>query len=173
MESIKTRKIGINDIDQLQEIGIRTFDETFSSINSEENMTEYLESGFSRDKLKAELSDQNSEFYFAELNKKTIGYLKINFGLSQKELKDENSLEIERLYVLKEYQGKRVGKILYEKAIEISKRKKVDFVWLGVWEDNFRAKRFYKKQGFEEFDKHIFTLGKDDQTDIMMKLKMK
>lgn len=173
MENIKTRKISISDIDQLHEIGIRTFDETFSSLNSEENMREYLESGFSSDKLKAELTDHNSEFYFAEINNKPIGYLKINFGDSQTEILDENSLEIERLYVLKEFHGKKVGQILYEKAIEISKQKKVDYVWLGVWEDNYRAIRFYKKQGFVEFDKHIFRLGKDDQTDIMMRLDMK
>ena len=54
----------------------------------------------------------------------------------------------------------------------MAKDKKSDYVWLGVWEENPRAISFYKKNGFEEFDKHIFKLGNDEQTDIMMKLKL-
>ncbi len=45
-------------------------------------------------------------------------------------------------------------------------------MWLGVWEKNPRALRFYQKIGFQEFDKHIFTLGNEKQTDIMMKLHL-
>lgn len=135
-------------------------------------MVEYLENGFSVEKIKAELEDQNAEFYFAELNEEAIGYLKVNFGQSQTEIKDENALEIERIYVLKEFHGKKVGQILFEKALELAKTKKVDYVWLGVWEENQRAIRFYEKNGFVAFDKHIFKLGNDEQTDIMMKLKL-
>lgn len=59
-----------------------------------------------------------------------------------------------------------------DKAIEIAKQKRVAFIWLGVWEENLRAINFYKKNGFIEFDKHIFSLGQEEQTDIMMKLKL-
>jgi len=172
MEKINIEKITINEIDQLQKIGRQTFYETFSESNTEENMERYLENGFSADKIKIELNDENSEFYFAKIDKKIIGYLKLNFGQSQTELKDDKALEIERIYVLKEFHGKKVGQILYDKAIEIAKNKKMDYVWLGVWEENPRAINFYKKNGFVEFDKHIFKLGEDEQTDIMMKLKL-
>ncbi|WP_026464985.1 GNAT family N-acetyltransferase [Adhaeribacter aquaticus] len=173
MENIELRRVTVNELDQLQKIGRQTFSETFSSGNSEENMKKYLEEGFSTKKLEAELANKNSEFYFALLANKVIGYVKVNFGQSQTEIKDENTLEIERIYVLKEFHGKRVGQFLYEKAIEISKHKGVDYVWLGVWEENPRALRFYEKNGFVEFDRHIFKLGNDEQTDIMMKLQMK
>jgi diamine N-acetyltransferase len=43
---------------------------------------------------------------------------------------------------------------------------------LGVWEKNPRAISFYKKNGFIEFDPHIFKLGDEELTDIMMKLLM-
>ncbi len=173
MENIDIEKVTINDIDQLQKIGRQTFYETFSESNTEENMESYLENGFSTDKLKTELNDKNAEFYFAKIDEIIIGYLKLNFGQSQTELKDDKALEIERIYVLKEFHGKKVGQILYDKAIEIAKNKNADYVWLGVWEENPRAINFYKKNGFEEFDKHIFKLGNDEQTDIMMKLKLK
>ncbi len=172
MENIDIEKVAINDIDQLQKIGRQTFYETFSESNTEENMESYLENGFSTDKLKTELNDKNAEFYFAKIDEKIIGYLKLNFGQSQTELKDDKALEIERIYVLKEFHGKKVGQILYDKAIEIAKNKNADYVWLGVWEENPRAINFYKKNGFVDFDKHIFKLGNDEQTDIMMKLKL-
>jgi ribosomal protein S18 acetylase RimI-like enzyme len=101
-----------------------------------------------------------------------VGYLKINFGASQTELKDNEALEIERIYVLQAFHGKKLGQALYEKAISIAKEMKVKYVWLGVWEQNHRALQFYKKNGFVPFDTHIFKLGNDEQTDIMMKLAL-
>lgn len=75
--------------------------------------------------------------------------------------------------MLKEFHGKKVGQILYEKALKLAQEINADFVWLGVWEQNSRAIRFYEKNGFMAFDKHIFKLGNDEQTDIMMKLTLK
>ncbi len=172
MESVRIEKIAIGNLSQLQEIGKQTFSETFSSGNSEENLKQYLQDGFSNEKLTEELSNENSGFFFAKINDNVVGYLKVNFGDSQTELKDDRALEIERIYVLKEYHGKSVGQLLYQKAIDIATEKKMQYVWLGVWEENRRAISFYKKNGFEEFDSHIFKLGDDEQTDIMMKLKL-
>jgi len=169
MTEITINKIKRNEIDQLQKIGRLTFHETFSDSNSEENMKTYLDEKFSTEKLTEELTNKDSEFYFAALDDKVIGYLKINFGPSQTELNDEKSLEIERIYVSKEFHGKNAGQLLYEKAIEIAKQKNSHYIWLGVWEQNLRAISFYKKNGFTAFDKHIFKLGNDEQTDIMMK----
>lgn len=169
---MKIRKVTIIDLQKLKEIGIQTFSETFSSVNSQENMTKYLESRFSNENLKTELTDNDSAFYFVELNNENIGYLKVNTGQAQTEIKDPNALEIERIYVLKEYYGKQVGQLLYNKALEIAKDKNATYVWLGVWEKNPRAIRFYEKNGFVEFNKHIFILGDEVQTDIMMKLEI-
>jgi ribosomal protein S18 acetylase RimI-like enzyme len=165
----------INDshIVALQQIGRQSFSETFAESNSAENMAKYLEEAYSYEKLSAELNDPNSIFYFAMMDQNVIGYLKLNFGASQTELKDNNALEIERIYVLKEFHGKKVGQLLFDKAIEIAKEHHVAYVWLGVWENNKRALQFYTKNGFVEFDQHIFVLGDEAQTDIMMKLELK
>jgi diamine N-acetyltransferase len=135
-------------------------------------MKKYLNENFSATKLKAELINPDSEFYFASISNKVVGYMKINFGQSQTELKINNALEIERIYVLKEFHGKKVGQVLYDKAMQVAKRHNLDILWLGVWEENPRAISFYKKNGFLEFDKHIFKLGNDEQIDIMMKLEL-
>lgn len=172
IDDINIVKIGLSEIEQLQIIGKQTFFETFAEGNTEENMQKYLEEGFTADKLTAELTNPNSKFYFAKLDNKVIGYLKINFGQAQTELKDKKALEIERIYVLKEFHGKKVGQILYDKAFGIARQTNAEYLWLGVWEENPRAISFYKKNGFVEFDKHIFKLGDDEQTDIMMKLQI-
>ena len=169
MEHIKTRRVTISDIPALMEIGRKTFQETFATSNTPEDMEKYLAESFSENKLSRELNNEHSLFYFALLNDCVIGYLKVNRGISQTELQDECSLEIERIYVLQEFQGKKVGQVLYEKAIELAIQYRVDYVWLGVWEENKRALSFYQKNGFVAFNQHIFKLGDDEQTDIMMK----
>jgi diamine N-acetyltransferase len=173
MENITIRKLTMNDISQLQEIGRQTFFETFSDVNTGDNMKKYLDENFSIEKLTSELNNQDSQFYSADLDDRIIGYLKLNSGPSQTELKDNRALEIERIYVLREFHGRKVGQLLFNKAIEIAILTGVEYVWLGVWEKNLRALNFYKKNGFTEFDKHIFKLGDSQQTDLLMKLKLK
>jgi hypothetical protein len=173
METPAIKKIGLLEIEELQKIAKQTFSETFADDNSEENMNEYLEEKFSIEKLTSELTEPNSEFYFAYNDDKIRGYLKVNFGERQTELKDQNALEIERIYVLKEFHGHKVGQILYNKAVQIAVDSDLNYIWLGIWEENHRALNFYKKNGFVEFDKHIFRLGNEEQTDLLMKLTLK
>ena len=171
--NIKIQQINNSHIAALQQIGRQTFSETFAESNSAENIAKYIEEAYSYKKLSAELNNPNSFFYFAILDEKVIGYLKINMGGSQTELKDNDAFEIERIYVLKDFHGKKVGQLLFDKAIAIAKAQQVAYVWLGVWEENKRAIEFYSKNGFIKFDQHVFVLGDEAQTDIMMKLKLK
>lgn len=172
MGTIEIKKVTLSDLKDLQLIGRQTFFETFADTNTADDMQKYLDNSFSTDQLTNELNNQNSEFYFSLLDNKVIGYLKINFGQSQTELKDKKSIEIERIYVLKDFHGKKVGQVLYDTVLNIAKQTESEYVWLGVWEKNPRAINFYKKNGFVEFDKHIFKLGNDEQTDILMRLKL-
>lgn len=173
MDKIEIKKATIADLEKLQNIGRQTFYETFADANTEEDMQKYLTENLSATKLEAELINPDSELYLASISEEVVGYLKINFGQAQTELKVNNALEIERIYVRKEFHGKLVGQVLYDKAMQVAKQHNVDILWLGVWEENPRAIRFYKKNGFVEFDKHIFKLGNDEQTDIMMKLDLR
>lgn len=169
MNTLKINKAVISDAAQLQTIGRITFSETFSDVNSNENMMKYLDKSFAVEKLISELNNKNSYFYLAESEGKVIGYLKLNTGEAQTEMKANNALEIERIYVLKEFHGKKVAQELYNQALKKAEEVKADYIWLGVWEKNFRAVRFYTKNGFVQFDSHIFRLGDDEQTDLMMK----
>lgn len=169
---MKIRKINIDDLEALRNFSIQTFKETFEEVNTEEDMQKYLDENLSIEKLKTELENPNSEFYFGENNDEILGYLKLNFKDAQTEKLEENHFEIERIYVLKAFLGQKIGQILFDKAIEIGREKNLEYVWLGVWEENHRAIRFYEKNDFEIFGKHDFVLGKDVQTDLLMKLKL-
>lgn len=169
MEPIKIERVGASDILSLQEVARKTFFQTFAGDNSEANMKDYLDERFSAERLGAELNDVNSEFYFATLRGEVVGYLKMNYGESQTELQDEGAVEIERIYVLREYQGKKVGQLLFGKALSVAQEMGAKYIWLGVWENNRKAIEFYRKNGFVEFGQHVFRLGNDDQTDILMK----
>lgn len=171
-KQVIVKKVVANDLASLQHISQQTFSETFAAVNTTENLNKYLQEELSLDKLEAELLNPNSEFYFALLGNKIIGYIKINFGTAQTELKEDKGVEIERIYVLKDFLGKKVGQMLYDKAIEIARKRNADYVWLGVWEENPRAIQFYKKNGFVQFDQHIFKVGEDEQIDVMMRREL-
>jgi ribosomal protein S18 acetylase RimI-like enzyme len=172
INNIQLTTIKATDIKELQELCIVTFNETFADTNSKKSLKKYMNESFSEKKLMDEINNPESEFYFAKLDGKAIGYLKVNRGKAQTELQDSAAMEIERIYVLKEYHGKGIGHILIDKAFQIAGSKKASYIWLGVWDKNLRAINFYKKYGFVEFDTHIFRMGDKEQTDLMIKLEL-
>lgn len=169
MEHIIITPASVQDVAIIQQLGKTTFFETFAGSNTEADMKKYLDENFTAEKLVAELSNIQTLFFIAWENDIPVGYLKVNSGAAQTELQDDAGLEIERIYVLVSYHGKKVGQQLYEKALETARLQNKLYLWLGVWEENRRAIHFYEKNGFVAFDKHIFKLGNDEQTDIMMK----
>lgn len=169
MNQLNIHKASINDLELIKRIGRETFFETFSESNTEADMKTYLDENFNDSKLAAELNNPDSYFFIAWDDQDPVGYLKLNSGKAQTEIGDDVSVEIERIYVKQAYHGKKVGQVLYEKALEIARQMNKEFIWLGVWEENPKAIRFYEKNGFVAFDQHIFKMGEDEQTDIMMK----
>lgn len=173
MEYIQVKRATIDDLYIVQRIGRETFFETFADSNTEDDMKKYLDESFSDQRIAKELDTPDSLFYIAWENDIPVGYLKINTGIAQTEEQDEKALEIERIYVKSSHHGKKVGQLLYEKALELAQEQHNSYLWLGVWEKNPRAIRFYEKNGFVAFDKHIFKMGDDEQVDVMMKKDLK
>ena len=133
---MEIRKVKIQDIENLKEIEKRTFVQTYSSLNNEVDMTKYLDNKFSTKELQTELNDKNSEFYFSEIDKKIIGYLKVNTEQSQTDIKDKNGFEIERIYVLKEFHRKKNQTQPVRKSYKTSQREK----YIGKAKNGLRAK---------------------------------
>lgn len=160
----------LSDLQQLRDVGLLAFREAFESLNNPEDFEAYIAKAFDLDKLRQELEDPNAAFFFAKKEDAIVGYLKVNFPGAQTEPHGNDCLEIERIYTFKQYFGQGIGDILVKKAMGIAQAKNYAFVWLGVWEENARAIRFYQKHGFEIYGKHDFWLGNDLQTDLLMRL---
>ena len=170
MDNFVIKECSLEDIEKVKYISEKTFYETFADQNTEEDMNKYLKENFSYDKMTSEISNTYSKFYIVESNDEVVAYMKINFDKAQTEEGYDNTIEVQRIYVLEDFKGKRIGKALIQKAIEIGKESNVDYLWLGVWEHNIKAIGFYEKLGFKKFDTHIFKLGDDEQVDHLMKL---
>jgi len=167
------RKCRYRDLDILKQLSEATFVETFSEGNSKEDMEAYLEQNFNEARLTEELGNPSSLFFLVLLHDSPAAYMKVNFDAAQTEDGYGNTLEIQRIYVLNGFKSLHIGSMLVQMAVSLAEGLKLDSVWLGVWEKNYRAIEFYKKQGFVQFGSHIFKLGDDLQTDLLMKLPLK
>ncbi len=159
-------------LNALVELGRNTFVQTYAHDNAINNLIQYLDAHFNPEQIRSELNNPNSFFYLSKKNGEYAGFLKLNTGNAQTEETESTAFEIERIYILKKYQGQRVGTAFMDKAIEVAKAHQAPFLWLGVWEENPKAIEFYEKCGYKAFGTHTFTIGDDDQTDIMMKLEL-
>lgn len=168
MLNVEIKPCTDKDLTTLQKISIETYTDTFAVHNTAENLHAYLTEAYASDKLKRELANPESHFFFLYVDEKLAGYLKVNTGSAQTEDKLKNALEVERIYVDKEFKRMGLGKRLIEKALCLAKEYQVEHVWLGVWEYNEPARKFYEKLGFVYTDSHSFFMGDDEQTDLIV-----
>ncbi|SHF42980.1 Ribosomal protein S18 acetylase RimI [Seinonella peptonophila] len=139
------KKCTLEDVKILQDISYETFKETFQHLNTSENMEAYLQKAFNLKQLEKELLNVSSAFFFIYVNEELAGYLKVNVDIAQTERIENDALEIERIYIRNKFQGQGLGKYLINRGIEIAKAQNKKLVWLGVWEKNEGAIKFYKK----------------------------
>lgn len=173
MQAYEIKKVTIADIQDLQQISGETFSETFGSQNSTENMEKFLNKAYAEEKLRSEIENKNSNFYFLIVNNQVAGYLKVNEGDAQTEQVADNALEVERIYLKQNFQHQGLGLILIKLAEELARKKNKANMWLGVWEKNYQAQAFYKKDDFKRVSQHTFVVGDDPQTDFILVKELK
>ncbi len=152
----------------LAELGARTFSETFAADNTPEDMASYLASSFSPEQQAAELADPLCLFQIAETNGVAVGYAMLRSGSVLDGVTGNRPIELVRLYVSRESLDSGAGAALMQACIGEAKQRGHKTLWLGVWERNHRARAFYGKWNFHEVGTHVFQLGDDPQTDILM-----
>ena len=158
-----------DDAELIADISRQAFYDTFAADNTEADMTKFMNEQFTKGRLMLEVGDKENIFLLAYHGDKIAGYLKLRDGKKLEALGSTNSFEIARLYALKDFIGKGVGKLLMQAALHIAEEKEKEVVWLGVWERNERAIKFYSSWGFEKFGEWDFLLGDDMQRDWLMK----
>ncbi len=172
IDDITFVKLSVRDVDELISISITSFSDAFASQNTKENFDYYLKNSFNKETITSQLLNPHTEFYFAMKHHKIVGYLKLNFDDAQTDVNDDHALELERIYVLKDYQGKGYGKRFLDFVIKLANQKVKNSIWLGVWNKNVRAIAFYETLGFKIFGSHPFAMGSEIQTDYLMKLEL-
>jgi len=174
---VMIRQVELKEAEALHSLAIETFVDTYGSANTAENMDQYLAENFTIARISEELKDPHSKSFFALLNEDSsgvhdinpAGYIKLNLQKGILDSIEKNGMEIERIYVKKKFQGKQIGKLLFDTAVEIAKKTRHNYLWLGVWEKNPHAISFYEKMGFTRAGNHLFKLGEDLQKDIIMR----
>ena len=173
MMELVLRKCCLQDLDSLRELSIKTYWETYAPQNTPENMDAYIKAAFHVDQLHRELTDPNSDFFFLYADGLLAGYIKLNETPSQTDVNDPESLQLERIYVSGPFQGMGLGQHLIDYAIRTAIQRKKAYIWLGAWEYNPRALRFYDKNGFWKMGSHTIFMGDDEQTDFLLRKDLK
>lgn len=162
------RRAVADDAALLAELGARTFHDTFAADNDPRDLAAYLAESFSPAKQAAELADPSHSFLIAELGGTAIGYAQLRSGDAPPSVRGPRPTELARIYVDRPWLGRGVGELLLGSCIAEARRAGFQTLWLGVWERNARALAFYRRRGFTVVGSHIFQLGSDPQTDLLM-----
>ncbi|WP_192346320.1 GNAT family N-acetyltransferase [Algoriphagus sp. Y33] len=164
------RKANFADLSPLVEMARTSFVQAFTEGNKIENVNAYLEEAFTEEQFMDEMENPASVFFLLEVDGVLVGYAKVNFVPAQTDLQDNSSLEVARLYLLAEYIGMGLGTVLLTHTINFAKLNRKKYLWLGVWEKNRRAIKFYEKHGLSVFSSHPFPFGDEIQTDFLMRI---
>lgn len=170
---LRFQKCTFFDLEQLIEISRKTFVDSFEKDNDPEDFKNYVDSAFEKNNINRQLKNSNSFFYFVFEDEQLVGYFKLNVSDAQTDIKSEESIELERIYVLQKFQGRQMGKQMLQEAVKLAIHQNKTYVWLGVWEKNTDAIRFYQKHNFVKFDTHPYFIGKDKQTDWLLRFELK
>lgn len=169
MNDITFTTCTLEDMDRLRSLCVDTFSDTFAKDNSTQDMDAYLERSFSQERMRSELSNPESTFIMACVDGVPAGYMKLNTGRAQTETVGDDAMEIERLYILSRFKRHGLGTALIQQAENAAMAQGASTIWLGVWEHNEPAKRFYTRMGFITTGQHVFMLGDDRQIDHIMR----
>ncbi len=162
----------LKDAELIANLSRDTFYETFAQHNTKENMDLFMNQTFTKEALMKEVGAEGNIFFLAYEGETPEGYVRMRESMNPPELGDKKAIEIARIYALQSTIGKGVGKAMMQKCIDTAAELNKEVIWLGVWEKNMRAIRFYQKWGFEKFGTHVFMLGDDPQTDWLMKKEL-
>ena len=172
--NLQIRSATIEDAEMLARIARQSFHEAFADhpANNPDDLQKYMDEAFSVETIRGELADPDVVYFIVESESEAVGYAKLNRNSTEEGISGTNPIELCRIYSLDRYIGKGIGKALMLKSLNFAKENGHDTIWLGVWELNYNAHKFYERFGFTKCGEHIFHLGSDPQTDWLMERKI-
>ena len=184
------------DAEAIAKIGATTFANSFGYSMPAEHLQAYLASAYTPTAISKELANKQNQFFVARLNSahagdngKVVGFIQMKLGTTEGCIPSNVPLcELHRIYVSVDQVGGGIGQLMMERGLKWARNRLLGSellggatvvgnegaegqkagVWLGVWEENVKAERFYRRWGFERVGTHDFTTGDTRQTDSVM-----
>ena len=163
------RPATLADAPALRDLNESTFSDTYAAFNTPEDLKIHGEKHFNLPQIERELRQENLAYFVVELENQLVAFAKLVLNHAAETLENQQVVEVERFYVLRAFHGQQVAQQLMDFCCSWATEQQFEVIWLGVWEHNPRGIRFYEKMGFTRFGTHIFRLGNDLQTDVLVK----
>ncbi len=168
VHSLTIRVATAADASALASFASQCFDDTFARDNDPRDMTAYMDTAFGENVQRAEITEPHQLVLLAEREGALVGYAMLRDGPGPDVVGDRDSIELARLYVMKDAIGGGVGAALMQRCLDEAMSRGRRTMWLGVWEHNQRALAFYRRWQFTDVGSHVFVLGRDRQIDRLM-----
>jgi len=162
-----------SDLTAVRRVAVESYVDKFAEFNTPENMEAFLTTTYSESAFENEFDEPGSKLLVACEDDLIVGFVRLRTSREVEEKLGASTLELQRLYIATGWQGRSIGHTLMEEALRYAQKIQVDWMWLGVWEKNFGAQRFYARYGFERFGEHTFWMGDDPQVDWLLKKKLR
>ena len=170
--NLSIRQADVSDLKIICALGVTTFYEAYFEQDDSNDLANYVLESFSLTQIESELKNENSTFFIAEIDGCAVGYAKLRENSKADCLESEDAVELQRIYILEKVKGKGVGKALMNYCFETARSKGYKAIWLGVWERNLAAQKFYEKFGFVKTGEMKFPYGKAVGTNYLLKMEL-
>jgi diamine N-acetyltransferase len=161
MSKLNIRKTTIADLHLISVLAITTHYEAYFELDPSHDLADYCVRFFNLETVKEELGNQKLTYIIAEFEGNAVGFVQLREGKQIECMEGKNAIEIQRIYVIESMKDKKIGKALFEKCCEIGREKGYETIWLGVWDKNIAAQKFYEKIGMKNVGITDFSDGKN------------
>lgn len=160
----------VGDAPFIAEIGGSVFAATFGHSMSETDLNTYLQESYSVEAITSDLKNSLMDFIIAyNEHDRVVGFAQMTQGTSEPCVADADlPVELQRIYLHQDFHGLGIGKRLIQEIENIARHKGFITMWLGVWEENFKAQKVYQNAGYIKVGDHGFKMGDCVQTDWIM-----
>lgn len=155
------------DAADLAAFAARTFEATFAHSTSAADMQAHLARAYGVAQQGSELADPRMVTVLVEAGNALVAFAQVHTAPPPLELGLEAPVEVYRFYVDAGWHGRGLAARLMSEVHRVARESSGRALWLSVWEENERAKAFYRKQGFEDCGRIDFWLGSDRQVDCL------
>ena len=162
------RLASVTDAEALSALARRTFSDAFAADNTPEDLAKFLDATYSPELQRGELLDPALTCLVTERDGALVAYALLRTGKTSPHVSDPGAVELQRFYVDQPAHGTGVAHRLMVECVDRAAALGASTLFLGVFERNARAIRFYRKHGFEVVGTQVFRVGTDDQSDFVM-----